>query len=178
MQAPRSIAAGYGGGRDWLLVIVLMLAMIVSIIDRFALSLLVEPIKADLGLSDTDIGLLSGLAFGLFYALIGLPMGILADRWSSKGVIVFGITVWSLATAGCGLAANFVQLMLARIGVGAGEAGLAPASYSIIARTFPPDRLSLAMSVFQMGAVLGSGLAIAIVGAVFSTLNALPVDCR
>lgn len=160
-----------GSMAAWAIVICLMAAMIFSLVDRFAISLLVEPIKADLHLSDRDIGLLSGIAFGLFYAFMGLPMGLLADRWSRKGTIVLGIGVWSLATAACGLAQNFWQLLLGRIGVGAGEAGLAPASYSIIADLFPRNQLSRALSVFQLGATLGSGIALSIVGVIFSALT-------
>lgn len=155
----------------WVTVIVLMGAMIFSIVDRFAISLLVEPIKADLGLTDRDIGLLSGVSFGLFYAFMALPMGLLADRWSPKGVILGGIAVWSVATAACGLASNYVQLMLARIGVGAGEAGLAPASYSVIANLFPRRLLARALSVFQMGALLGSGIAFWVVGIIYAHLS-------
>jgi len=161
-----------GSWRSWFIVVVLMLTMIFSLVDRFAISLLVEPIKADLNLTDSDIGLLSGIAFGLFYACMGLPMGLLADRWSRKGTILLGVGIWSIATAGCGLAANFFQLLLARIGVGAGEAGLAPASYSIISDLFPRETLGRAMSVFQMGAVLGSGIALWLVGIIFTSFTA------
>lgn len=157
--------------RAWAIVIILMLTMVFSLVDRFAISLLVEPIKADMGLSDSDIGLLSGIAFGLFYACMGLPMGMLADRWSPKGTIVLGVGVWSIATAACGLAANFAQLLIARIGVGAGEAGLAPASYSIISRLFPRTKLGRAMSLFQLGATLGSGIALWLVGLVFASFE-------
>ena len=156
---------------SWAVVICLMAAMIFSMVDRFAISLLVEPIKADLGLSDRDIGLLSGIAFGLFYACMGLPMGVLADRWSRKGTILLGLAVWSAATAACGLARSFYQLLLARIGVGAGEAGLAPASYSIIADLFPRSQLSRALSLFQLGATVGSGIALWVVGVIFTALT-------
>lgn len=160
-----------GSWRSWFIVVVLMLTMIFSLVDRFAISLLVEPIKADLHLTDSDIGLLSGIAFGLFYACMGLPMGLLADRWSRKGTILLGVGIWSIATAGCGLASNYIQLLLARIGVGAGEAGLAPASYSIISDLFPRETLGRAMSVFQMGATLGSGIALWLVGMIFTSFT-------
>lgn len=155
----------------WAIVFILMLTMVFSLVDRFAISLLVEPIKADLGLSDRDIGLLSGIAFGIFYACMGLPMGVLADRWSPKGTIVVGVGIWSLATAACGLATSFAQLLAARIGVGAGEAGLAPASFSIISRLFPRAKLGKAMSLFQLGATLGSGLALWLVGLIFASFE-------
>jgi len=153
--------------RDWLVVLLLMAALILSFIDRIGLSLLVDPIRADLGISDAQIGLLQGVAFGLFFAVMGLPLGWLADRWSRKGTIMLGVGIWSLATAACGLAVNFPQLLMARIGVGAGEAGLAPASYSIVHDRFPKEQLGRAISLFQVGGVLGAGLALLITGYVY-----------
>lgn len=157
-----------GQFRDWLVVILLMSAMVFSLVDRFVLSLLLEPIKADLNITDSQLGLLSGIAFGLFYAFMGLPLGWLADRWSRKGTILVGLGTWSVATAFCGLAGNYIQLLTARIAVGAGEAGLAPASYSIVYDRFPRHMLSRAMSLFQVGAVLGSGLALFLAGAIYT----------
>ncbi|KQX19967.1 hypothetical protein ASD39_08665 [Sphingomonas sp. Root50] len=145
----------------------LMGALILSFVDRIGLSLLVDPIRADLGISDAQIGLLQGIAFGLFFAVMGLPLGWLADRWSRKGTIMLGVGLWSIATAACGLAVNFPQLLLARIGVGAGEAGLAPASYSIVHDRFPKEQLGRAISLFQVGGVLGAGMALLITGYVY-----------
>lgn len=163
--------------RDWLVVLLLTGAMIFSFVDRFTLSLLLEPIKQDLGVSDAQLGLLNGVAFGLFYAAMGLPFGWLADRWSRKGAIVVGVGIWTAATAACGLAGNFVQLLVARIGVGAGEAGLAPASYGIVHDRFPKRSLGRAMSVFQLGAMVGSGVALLVAGAVYQFFVArTPVD--
>ncbi len=156
-----------GEFRDWLVVVLLMAALILSFVDRIALSLLVDPIRADLGISDAEIGLLQGIAFGLFFAVMGLPLGWLADRWTRKGTIILGIGVWSAATAACGLSTNFVQLLLARIGVGAGEAALAPASYSIVHDRFPKEKLGRAISLFQVGGVIGAGLALVITGYVY-----------
>lgn len=153
--------------RDWLVVLLLMAALILSFVDRIALSLLVDPIRADLGISDAEIGLLQGIAFGLFFAVMGLPLGWLADRWTRKGTIMLGVGVWSAATAACGLSSNFVQLLLARIGVGAGEAALAPASYSIVHDRFPKEQLGRAISLFQVGGVIGAGLALVITGYVY-----------
>lgn len=153
--------------RDWLVVLLLMAALIVSFVDRIGLSLLVDPIRNDLGISDAQIGLLQGVAFGLFFAVMGLPLGWLADRWSRKGTIMLGIGLWSAATAACGLASTFPHLLLARIGVGAGEAGLAPASYSIVHDRFPREQLGRAISLFQVGGVLGAGLALLITGFVY-----------
>jgi len=156
-----------GRFRDWLVVILLMAALILSFVDRIGLSLLVDPIRADLGVSDAQIGLLQGVAFGLFFAVMGLPFGWLADRWTRKGTIMLGVGLWSAATAACGLAANFPQLLLARIGVGAGEAALAPSSYSIVHDRFPREQLGRAISLFQVGGVLGAGLAMLITGFVY-----------
>jgi MFS family permease len=153
---------------DWCVVLLLMAAAIFSITDRFALSLLLEPIKQDLGVTDTQLGLLSGVSFGLFYAGMGVPMGWLADRWSRKGTIILGIAVWSVSTAASGFANSFGQLMLARIGVGAGEAGLAPVSFSIVHDRFPRHLLGRAMSLLQAGSVIGSGVSFIVCGFIYN----------
>lgn len=153
---------------DWLVVFLLAAAAVFAFIDRFALSLMLEPIKQDLHLKDVELGLLNGIAFGLFYAGLGLPLGWIADRWSRKGTIIIGMSVWSVATAACGFANNFVQLLIARIGVGAGEAGLVPASYAIIHDRFARGRLNLATSVFQIGGFLGIGLSMLSAGFVYA----------
>jgi len=157
----------------WCVILLLSGAMAFSLIDRFALSLLFEPIKQDLGVSDTQLGLLHGVAFGLFYAAMGIPLGRLVDRWSRKWVIIWGICVWSIATAACGFARSFLALLLARIGVGAGEAALAPAGYSMISDITPKTQLASAISVFQMGSLLGAGLAFLAGGAVYQAMTAL-----
>ena len=110
---------------------------IVSFVDRTILGLLIEPIKAELSLNDTQIGLVQGMAFGVFYAVMGLPLGWLADRTSRRGLIAVGAALWCAATAACGLASTFFQLFLARIAVGVGEAALSPAAMSIISDSFP-----------------------------------------
>lgn len=159
---------GHGSLADWLVVILLTGAGMFAFVDRFVLSLLLEPIKLDLHLSDKQLGLLNGVAFGLFYAALGLPLGWLADRWSRKGTIIAGMFVWSTATACCGFATGFLQLMLARIGVGAGEAGLVPASYAIIHDRFHKGRSNFATGVFQIGGFLGIGLAMVSAGYVYA----------
>jgi len=150
--------------------------MAFSLIDRFALSLLFEPIKADLGLSDTQLGLLHGVAFGLFYATMGIPIAWLIDRWSRKWVIFWGIACWSVMTALCGLARNFTQLLGARIGVGVGEAALAPAGYSLIGDIVPGRHLTTALSTFQMGALLGGGLASLLGGEILRFTSGLDLE--
>lgn len=139
---------------------ILNLAYLVSFVDRTILSLLIEPIKADLGISDTQIALVQGAAFGLFYTLLGIPLGWAVDRYSRKKIIGFGCTLWCLMTAGCGLAGNFVQLFLARMGVGLGEAALSPGAASMIADLFPPQKRALAMSVYAMGGSIGVGVSL------------------
>lgn len=155
---PRPAVAWYG-------VFVLVLAFLFSFIDRIILGLLVVPIKADLGVSDAAMGLLLGIAFAIFYAVMGLPIGWLADRFSRRGIIAIGIFLWSLATAACGLATSFLQLFVARIGVGVGEATLSPSAYSMIADYFPREKLGRAMGVFSSGAFFGAGLAFMVGGA-------------
>lgn len=108
----------------WYVVLLCMLAYIFSFIDRQILALMIEPIKADLGLSDTQFSLLHGLAFSLFYAFMGLPLAYLADRFSRPKIIAIGVVFWSIATVFCGLSKNFIQLFLSRMGVGVGEAAL------------------------------------------------------
>lgn len=154
----------------WYTVGVLTVAYVFSFIDRSILTLLVGPIRADLGISDTQISLLHGLAFAVFYTLLGIPIASLADRRNRRNLIAVGVAFWSIATAACGLTRNFWQLFLARVGVGVGEAALSPAAYSMIADSFPPDRLGRALSVYTLGAFVGMGLAFVIGGAVISSV--------
>jgi MFS family permease len=151
-------------------VAVLTLAYIVSFVDRTILSLLIEPIKDDLGLSDTQIALVQGLAFGLFYAAMGLPLAWLADRMSRRLLIAVGAFLWCLATASCGFAGNFLQLFLSRIGVGVGEAALSPAAMSMISDSFPRERRALPIGVYTAAGATGAGLALLVSGAVISAV--------
>jgi MFS family permease len=150
--------------RGWSTVAVLVTAYALSFVDRQIVSLLVEPLKADLHMSDTQIGLLQGPAFGLFYSVLGLPLGWLADRVNRVRLIAVGIFLWSVMTVSSGLATNFTALFLARMGVGIGEAALVPAAISILADLFTPDRRALPMSVFTAGLSLGAGLALVLGG--------------
>lgn len=150
----------------WYLVAVLTLAYVFSFIDRQILTLLVEPIKRDLGVSDTKISLLMGLSFAAFYTLFGIPLGRLADSRSRRVIVTVGIVFWSLATAGCGLARRYWQLAAMRMGVGVGEASLSPSAYSLIADSFRPERRATAISVYSMGIYLGAGLASVVGGQV------------
>ncbi|MDN4546360.1 MFS transporter [Pseudomonas sp. C32] len=159
----------------WITTGILAIAMVISFIDRFALSLLVEPIKSSLAISDTQIGLLHGLAFGLFYSILGIPCGWLADKWSRTGTILLGMLVWCLTTAACGLAGSFAGLLFARMLVGAGEAALAPAAYALIYERFPKAILNRALTLFQAGAVVGAGTAFYIVGDIYDWLEPIGV---
>lgn len=151
-------------------VVVLILAYTLSFIDRQILSLLVEPIKHDLGLNDTQISLLQGLAFAVFMGLGGIPIGRLIDRYHRIRIIAIGIAFWSLMTAGCGLAKSYGGLLLCRMGVGLGESTLTPAAYSVISDSVPARRLGLAIGAYSMGVYIGAGLALIIGAAVISQL--------
>lgn len=160
--------------RAWWAVGVLTFAYIVSFIDRTAMSLLIEPIKADLNLSDVQIALLQGAAFGVFYTVMGLPLGWLADRKSRVKLIMIGAGLWCIATAMCGLSKNFVQMFMARIGVGVGEAALSPSALSIISDNFPKERRGLPIAIYSMAVSLGTGLALLIGGWVIQLITDAP----
>jgi len=137
--------------------IVLSIGSMFNIADRLIMSILMEDIKADFQLSDTQIGLLVGLAFALFYALMSFPIARWADRGNRKNILSIAMVLWSAMTALCGLATGFVSLFLARLGVGVGEAGGSPPSYSIIADYFKPSQRASAMGIWMAGAALGTG---------------------
>lgn len=144
----------------WYVVAVLLLAYTLSFIDRMILSLLVGPIRRDLGISDTQMSLLMGFAFAIFYSVLGIPLGWAADRRGRRNLIVAGIAVWSAMTAFCGLTKTYLGLFLMRIGVGVGEATLSPAAYSMLGDYFPREKLGRAMAVYSIGVPLGSGIAL------------------
>jgi MFS family permease len=158
---------------SWLTVVFLMVLYTSSFIDRQILALLVKPIRTDFNIDDFQYGLLTGLAFVGTYSIAGLPIGVLVDRWSRKGVIVIGVTAWSLMTAACGVTTSFSSLFLTRIGVGIGEATLSPASYSLISDIFPKDKLGRALSLYGLGIPIGSGLALVIGGQVVTAIAAI-----
>lgn len=155
------------GGRmasAWWTVAALMLLYVVSYLDRTIVTLLVEDIKRDLSLNDLEISIFMGPAYAVSYAIFGLGFGWAADRFSRRWVIFTGLTIWSFAASACGLAQNLIHLILARLGVGAGESALSPAGYAMISDSFPKERLTFAMSVFVMGSVIGSALSMGIGG--------------
>ena len=164
-------------GIAWYAVIVLMVCYTFSFVDRLILAFLVTPLKHDLSLSDTQIGLLQGLAFAMFYSILGIPCGLAADRVNRRNLIAIGVIAWSLMTSLGSVAKSFGTLALTRMGVGVGEATLAPAAFSMIADYFPAERLSSAMSVYSMGVQLGAGLALIVGGLVAqAVMHMSPVD--
>nr|WP_299855003.1 MFS transporter [Sphingomonas bacterium] len=143
-------------------------ALTFSYIDRYLIAVLIQPIKADLGMSDGQIGILTGFAFAAFYALLGMPIARWADQGFRRTVVIGSILVWSLMTAGTGLANNFWQLAIARFGVGAGEAGIFPTSQAILADIFPERSRASALALFATGGSIGLFLAFSL-GTLFET---------
>jgi MFS family permease len=158
-------------GIAWYAVGVLMILYVCSFADRQILSLLVAPIKRDFGMSNTQMGLLQGLAFAVLYTVLGLPLGWLADRISRKRIIACGVFFWSLAATACGMAGNATQLVVARIGVGIGEATLSPSAYSLLTDYFRPEKLGRAFGIYNMGITIGSGIALLAGGLVVSWVS-------
>lgn len=148
----------------WYATALIAIAFFLSYVDRMALSLLVEDIKVDLGITDFQFSLLQGLAFSLFYAVMGIPLGKLADTANRMRLLAACISLWSLFTAGCGLAKSFIGMFICRIGVGVGEAGLTPAAYSVASDMFPKRQLGRATSIYTFGAYIGGGGGIIVVG--------------
>ncbi len=146
-------------GYSWYVVGVLMIFYIFSFVDRQIIALLVEPMKADLGLTDLQVSYIGGLSFAIFYTLFGIPMGRLADSRNRKGIIAIGVALWSLMTTLCGVATHFWHLLILRMGVGVGEATLSPSAFSLITDYFPKHKLGTALSVYSMGIYFGSGAA-------------------
>lgn len=158
---------GYPGrAYAWTVVAILIATAVLSYTDRQVLSLLVDPIRAALGISDTQISLLLGTAFAVVYGIAGIPLGYLADRSSRRNLIFAGVLVWSCGTLACGFSRSFGQLFAARIVVGLGEAVLAPAAISLISDYFPPSRRGTAVGCFLSGIAMGIGASILIGGGV------------
>jgi MFS family permease len=145
--------------RGWTVVALLALASVVSQFDRTVVNLMVEPIKAEFALDDTHFGMLQGIAFGVFYILACVPIGRLVDRHSRTLMLGLGLGLFSLFAMASGLARNFAQLFLTRVGVGVGEASVTPAALSMLSDLFPPERLGRPVSGFLMSAPIGQGVA-------------------
>jgi MFS family permease len=164
----------------WWGVTLFTLGAILSYTDRQILSVLVDPVRASLHLTDTQLSLLQGAAFAVLYSFIGLPLGRIADLVPRRALLVLAILLWSIGTAACGLAHSFAGLLGARLIVGAGEAALAPAAISLIGEYFPPDRRGTALGTFLAGMAVGAGAAIGIGGGLLQfaetgSLRALPL---
>ena len=153
------------GNRAYVLFI-LVVVYTFNFIDRQIIGILAVPIKADLGLTDTQLGLMGGLAFALFYTGLGIPVAMLADRFSRTWIMTVALTIWSAMTAASGLATNFWQLFAARLGVGVGEAGGVAPAYSLISDFFPPNQRARALSIYSFGIPIGSAI-----GIVFAALS-------
>ncbi|HKP79537.1 MAG TPA: MFS transporter [Phenylobacterium sp.] len=156
-----------------LVLTVLILAYTFNFLDRQILGILAGPIKAELGLTDSQLGLMGGLAFALFYTGLGVPIAALADRWSRTWIMTAALTLWSGFTAACGLATGFWQLFLCRMGVGVGEAGGVAPAYSLISDYFPKEQRARALAAYSFGIPIGSAL-----GILFGGLIAHAIDWR
>ena len=154
-----------------LVLAMLLLVYIFNFLDRMMLSILAAPIQADLGLSDSEMGLLGGLAFAVLYSTLAVPLSSLADRTSRSWVITIALVFWSAFTALCGIAQNFWQIFLARVGVGIGEAGGVAPSYAIIGDYFPPRRRASALAIYSLGIPVGSAMGIMGGGWIASTVD-------
>jgi predicted MFS family arabinose efflux permease len=160
-EAPRSAPTPQAGGRpitpryaNYVLG-VLFVAYVFNFIDRQIIAILAEPIREELAISDTELGLLTGTSFALFYATLGVPIARLADVWARRHIIAIGLALWSGMTAVSGMVTSFTQMLAARVGVGVGEAALSPPAHSMIADYFPPERRATALGVYAMGIHFG-----------------------
>lgn len=158
------------GGYRWYVVFVLIVAYTFSYIDRSILSLMVGPIRTSLGITDVQLSLLHGLAFALFYTVLGIPLGRLVDSRRRTTLVAVGVALWSVMTAVCGLARTFSQMFLARIGVGVGEAALSPASYSMLSDWFSGKELTRALSLYSAAVYVGAGLATLLGGTLIASI--------
>jgi MFS family permease len=150
----------------WYVLVVLTAVYAINIADRFSISTLIEPIRLELKLTDSGIAFLTGVALALFYVTIGIPLAVWADRGSRRTLLVVALAVWSAMTALCGLSRNYGELLLARFGVGIGEAGGTPPSTSILADKFPAQKRPMALSLFGLGACLGAWLGSSVAGGI------------
>lgn len=164
---PRNAAAN-----GWYAVVILCLALLVSFADRLVINLVVDPIRAELALTEFEISLLQGAGFAVIFALAGMPCGRLADSANRRNVIMAGITLWSIATVACGLATDFWTFFAARVAVGLGEAALIPAASSLIIDCFSPRRRGAALGIFSLGATFGTGTALFVGGVVLAWSSA------
>jgi MFS family permease len=165
-----------GGGYSRYVLFVLVLVYVLNFLDRQVITILAEDIKADLGISDAEIGFLYGTAFAVFYAIFGIPLGRLADVWNRRNLIAMGLGFWSAMTAASGLARSFSQLAVARVGVGVGEASATPAAFSMLSDSFPARVRATILAIYSSGIYIGAGLGLLIGGQVVSRWNAAYPD--
>ena len=144
----------------WFVTIILLITYTVSFIDRAIINFLYDPIKKDLGLSETEMGYIGGYAFAFSYILLSLPVGRIVDKFNRIFVLIFGVVLWSFATAAHGFSRDYYSLFISRSGVGAGEASVTPAAWSIIADLFRPEDRAFPMSFYLMGPYVGQGIAL------------------
>lgn len=162
MPAEAASAAGARPARGaWWVLAVLCFVYVLNFLDRQLLSILAKPIQDELGVTDSQLGLIGGLYFALFYCTLAIPVGWLADRTNRVKVLAFACGLWSAATTACGMASSYPQLVLARMTVGIGEAGGVPPSYAIISDYFPPHRRGTALGLFNLGPPIGQALGVA-----------------
>ncbi len=159
-------------GYSWYVLFVLVLVYILNFIDRQILSILAVDIKADLGLTDSELGFLAGAAFAVFYALFGIPLGRLADNWNRKKLLTAGLALWSAMTAVSGFATDKLTLTLARMGVGVGEASASPTAYSLISDYFPKRQRATALAIYSSGLYIGGGVSLLIGAKIGQVWNA------
>ena len=143
-------------GYSYFVAIALMVVYTLNFLDRQFLSVLAQPVKNELHLTDTELGALTGLAFALFYTICGIPIAALADRYNRVRIVAISAGVWSLFTAACGFATSFLTLAIPRVGVGVGEAGGSPPSYSVVSDYFPPEKRGLGLAIYSLGVPFGS----------------------
>ena len=167
-ESPSPEASSY----SWYVLVVLVVVYILNFIDRQILSILAVDIKADLGLTDADMGFLGGAAFAVFYALFGIPLGRLADNWSRVKLLSIGLALWSIMTALSGFARNQVELTMARMGVGVGEATASPTAYSLISDYFPKKQRATALAIYSSGLYIGGGVSLFIGALIVQSWNA------
>jgi predicted MFS family arabinose efflux permease len=156
-----NVTQGKPGGRAWFVLAILCFVYVLNFLDRQLLSILAKPIQDDLGVTDGQLGLISGLYFALFYCVLAIPVGWLADRTNRVRVLSFACALWSAATMACGVASNYAQLAVARMSVGIGEAGGVPPSYAIVSDYFPPGTRGTALGIFNLGPAIGQAMGVA-----------------
>ena len=161
-----------GGRYASYVLFVLTIVYVFNFIDRQILSILAQPIKEDLGISDADLGFLFGTAFAVFYAVFGIPLGRLADTWHRVRLISIGLSFWSLMTALSGFSRNFMQLAVCRFGVGIGEASASPAAFSMLSDYFSPRVRAIVIAIYSGGLYIGAGVGIFLGGAITDSWNA------